>query len=85
MNLNNFIKKRPYLVWYAKYPEKLSKGAVVEAVLNNGDWQDVQELFKIVGIAETARIFHQQVRRGRQNYHPKIANYFTLYFNRYAS
>jgi len=85
MTLQSFIKKRPYLVWYVQHPEKLSIEAVVEAVLNNGDWNDVQKLFKITGIKKSAQIFRGQTRGGRQNYNPKIAHYFNLYFKRYAS
>ncbi len=84
MTLASFIKKKPYLAWYVSHPERLSASAVVEAILNNGDWTDVQRLFKILGLKETARIFRGQIRASRQNYHPKITNYFTLYFNRYA-
>jgi len=37
MNIYQFIKKRKYLVWYVKDPEKLNNEAIVEAVLNYGD------------------------------------------------
>lgn len=85
MTLENFIKKRSYLAWYVRHPDKLSTEAIVEAVLNNGDWNDAQKLFKIVGVQKTARIFRRQIRGGRKNYNPKIAHYFNLYFRHYAS
>ncbi len=84
MTLSDFIKKRPYLVWYVRHPEKLSAGAVIEAVLNNGDWKDVQKLLKIVGVQKTANVFRGQLRHARQNYNPKVAHYFDLYFKHYA-
>lgn len=85
MTLGNFIKKRRYLVWYVKDPEKLSQEAIVEAVLNYGDWEDVKKLFSILGIKKVAKIFFKQTRRKRINYDPKIMNYFNLYFKKYAS
>jgi len=39
-SINNFIKKRPYLVWYTKNYDNLSEEAVVEAVLNYGNFDD---------------------------------------------
>jgi len=84
MGLGAFIKKRSHLVWYVKNPEELSPEAVVEAVLNYGDFEDVKKLFSIVGIKETARIFRKQMRRTRVNYDPKVAHYFRLYFEKYA-
>lgn len=87
MQLEKFIKKRPYLIWYTKNYKKLSAESIVETVLNHGDWADVQALIKILGIKETAKIFWRKSKSskiGRQNYSPKIVNYFNLYFNKYA-
>jgi len=85
--LKNFIKSRKYLVWYIKEPEKLSPESITEHTLNYGDWDDVQELIKILGIKKMARIFRKKSKpskMGRQNYEPKVINYFNLYFNKYA-
>jgi len=82
--LLKFVKKRKYLWWSVKEYEKLSPEAIVEAVLNYGDWDDFQELVKILGLKKVAQIFKRQVTRPRSNYSPKIKNYFQLYFNRYA-
>lgn len=84
MDITYFAKKKPYLFWSVREPEKLSNEAIVEAVLNDGDWDDVQKLFSILGIKKVAAIFSHQVNRRRVNYHPKIANYFRLYFNKHA-
>ena len=84
MTLRNFIKKRRDLVWYVEDLEHLSKEAIVEAVLNYGDFDDVQKLFSILGIKQAARIFREQTRRKRVNYDPKITHYFNLYFQKYA-
>ena len=82
--LTNFIKKRPYLIWYSKNYEGFSAEVIVEAALNYGNWDDVQKLIKIIGIKKMARIFRKQTRRKRVNYYPEIVNYFQLYFKKYA-
>ena len=84
MTLGDFIKKRPYLVWYVKDPGKLNDESIVEHTLNYGDWKDVQELIKILGIKKTAEIFNKQIRQKRINYDKKILNYFKLYFVAHA-
>ena len=85
MTLQDFIAKRPYLVWYARDVRRLSPEAVVESVLNYGDFDDVKKLIAILGMHHTARIFRAQVRRQRNNYRPEISNYFRLYFQRHAA
>jgi hypothetical protein len=86
MTIADFIKKRSYLVWYVKDLEHLSKEAVVEAVLNYGDFEDVKEIISILGIKKVAYIFKKQtVNRRRINYDPKTVNYFKLYFKKHAT
>ena len=84
MKINEFIKKRPYLVWYTKNYDGLSKETIVEATLNYGDWDDFKELVKILGIRKMAEIFRKQTSGFRTNYRPEVSNYFRLYFNKYA-
>ena len=84
MTIQKFIKQRPYLVWYVKDPSKLNDESIVEHVLNYGNWDDVHQLFKIIGIKRVAAIFNKQISQKRINYDAKILNYFKLYFSRYA-
>jgi hypothetical protein len=87
MDIHEFIKKRPYLVWYVKDLNKLDEASIVEHVLNYGDWDDVQGMIKILGIKKTAKIFREKStpdKFGRQNYRPEIKHYFNLYFDKYA-
>ncbi len=84
MTPNDFIKQRPYLIWYTKNYEGLSRASIVEATLNYGDWEDVQKLIKIMGIKAVAQIFRENSDRARSNYDKKIAHFFRLYFNRHA-
>ena len=88
MTIHQFIKKRPHLVWYVKDLGKLDEASIVEHVLNYGDWDDVQEMIKILGLRKTAQIFREKSKPdkfNRQNYRPEIKHYFDLYFNKYAS
>lgn len=84
MTINDFIKKRPYLIWYTNDYKHLSKEVIVESVLNYGDFDDVKKMISILGMEKTATIFRRQIRRQRVNYDPKIINYFKLYFKKYA-
>ena len=84
MKVNDFIKKRPYLVWYTKNYDGLSPEAIVEATLNYGNWDDVQELIKILGMKQTADIFIKQSKKARCNYGVRTKHYFTLYFKKHA-
>ncbi|MDD5752966.1 MAG: hypothetical protein PHI45_02700 [Candidatus Pacebacteria bacterium] len=84
MTIQEFIKERKYLFWYIKDLESLSKESIVEHVLNYGNWKDFKELASIMGIDEVARIFRSQAQKERNNYRPKVKNYFNLYFNEHA-
>ena len=87
MTIQDFIKKRKYLIWWVKDYDKLNAEAIVEATLNYGDWSDVQTLIKILGIKKVAKIFREKSKpskMGRQNYRSDVIHYFNLYFNKYA-
>lgn len=79
-----FIKDRPHLIWYVKNYDKLSDESIVEHTLNYGNWDDVQELFKIMDIKKAADIFDTYANRKRSNYRPEVKNFFKLYFKKYA-
>lgn len=86
--LGNFIAARKGLVWYVKDPRALSEESVVQAVLNYGNWQDVQELIRIMGVERAAQAFYRDIgvsARRRGNYYPDVLHYFELYFKRHAS
>ena len=84
MTINEFIKKRPYLIWYTKNFDNLSQEAIVEAVLNYGDFDDVKKMISILGMSKTAAIFRKKSKQKRCNYRPEIKNYFQLYFKKNA-
>jgi len=80
--LAQFIKKRPWLIWWARDKKKIGEEVILEVTLNYGDWDDVEELFKIIGLSKAAKIFRKQISysSGRCNYRDNIRHYFTLYF-----
>jgi len=84
MTIGDFVRKRKYLFWSTKNYDGLSKEAVVEAILNYGNMDDVRELISFLGVQEVAKIFHEQTNRSRINYRPEVKNYFQLYFQKYA-
>lgn len=88
MTIQDFIKERPYLVWYMKKEnlENLNESSIVEHVLNYGDWNDVQKMINIMGTERVAEIFRNKSKPdkfGRQNYRPEIKHYFDLYFKKH--
>lgn len=84
MTIGDFVRKRKHLFWSTKNYDGLSKGAIVEAILNYGDMNDVRELVTLLGMQEVAKIFYRNTSRPRINYDPKIVNYFSLFFKKYA-
>lgn len=84
MNIGDFVRKRKHLFWSTRNYDGLSNAAVVEAVLNYGDMNDVRELIALLGMQEVAKVFRENTNRARVNYRPDVVNYFTLYFQKYA-
>ena len=87
--VKDYIEQRKDLFWYSPAPkhENVKSEQLVETILNYGSWQDVQELFSVFGIKNVAKIFFSSINkseRRKSNYFEPVANYFTLYFNRYA-
>ncbi len=82
--MESFIQSRKYLFWYVKDLSGLSSNAVVEGILNLGDWQDFQDLIKILGLKKISQIFLEDIKKDRNNYRPEIKHYFELYFKKYV-
>ena len=80
------IKDYSYLLWYVREDskEKINDEALVEMILNNGDWKGVQSLLKALGIRKVANIFYSQVSRKRHNYSKRTKHFFNLYFKEHV-
>jgi hypothetical protein len=88
--LKALIRKNAFLFWYSKDSEKenLPLSVVLEFFINYAKQEDIKALFEIVGIKNAAKVFFEQIGRSERaanNYFPEVRNYFTLYFNKYAS
>jgi hypothetical protein len=87
--LKAYIRQRGELFWYSPGDkgEAVSDELLVEHILNYGTMDDVQELFRVMGLQRVAEVFFKSVNlseRRKNNYSPVSLNYFTLLFNRYA-
>jgi len=88
--VKKFIDDHQYLFWYSPAPksETVSDELLVEMVLNYGDMNQLRSLFAVMGINGVAKIFFDSIsksERRKGNYFELTLNYFTLFFNRYAS
>lgn len=87
MTTGDYVRKRKHLFWSTKNYDGLSKAAIVEGVLNYGNWDDVKAMIKMMGMEEVASIFRRNSipsKMGRQNYRPEIVRYFNLFFNEHV-
>lgn len=90
MEIKKYIEERQHLFWYSPAPksETVSDELLVEMVLNYGNMEDIEKLFSVMGIKNTAKIFFNSVNKSERrkgNYHELTLNYFNLLFNRYAA
>jgi hypothetical protein len=88
--LKNFIRENGTLFWYTPEDkgEKVTDELLVETMLNYGTLEQIKELFNLMGLQTVAAIFFYAINlseRRRNNFHELTVNYFTLFFNRYAS
>lgn len=87
--LKALIRKNADLFWYIKDEDKenLDLSVVLEFFLNYASLEDVKTLFDIVGIQNAADEFRRQInlQKERSNYFPEYKDYFTRYFEKYAS
>ena len=61
--IHQFIGERNHLIWWTQDFDNLSDEAIVEAVLNYGHWDDMQELIEVMGVKNTAGIFKKQLQK----------------------
>jgi len=81
MTLQKFAAKKPLIFWSTRNYRNLSDEAIVEGVLEYGDFDDIKKVISILGRNKTAEIFNNKIKSDRHNFDPKIENYFKLYFN----
>lgn len=82
--LHKLFTKKPYLAWFVKDIDSLSKESMLEQVFNYGNWQDYLEAEKNLGIKEVRSIFENLKNKKRTNLRARTINYFNHYFGKYA-
>lgn len=82
--LQKIIGEKPYLAWDIKKEENLSEKSMLERILAYGDWDDIMEAEKILGIARMKALFEEIKSNRRVNLRPRTLNYFQNYFAKYA-
>ena len=84
--LKAYIRKRSALFWHSPEDkgETVSDELFVEHILNYGSMEDVQELFRVMGLQRVAEVFKGMTGRKALNFFPEIWNFFNLVFIRYA-
>jgi hypothetical protein len=82
--VQDIIKQKPYLAWFTSQYNQLSDQAVLEQVLNYGDWDDVKTFIRIRGMTKTAQLFKESISGPRDNYKPIFKHYFTKFFRYHA-
>jgi len=78
MQKNDFIAKHSSLFWYTPKDKlsEISDQLLVQTILNEGTWNDVLELFQVVGKESVATTFFAAKGRMKNNYYPEIYNLF---------
>ena len=84
--VKNYIRQRGALFWYSPRDkgETVGDELLVEHILNYGTMEDVQELFRVMGLRRVAEVFRGMTGRKKLNFFPEIWNYFNLLFSRHA-
>lgn len=83
VSIKNLLYSKPYFTWWVSDKNSLSLATVVFAILNYGDFSDVQLLFEKIGIVRARKIFEKQLK-SRNNYDKKVVHYFKLYFKKHV-
>jgi len=87
--IKEFIQQQSSLFWFIpeKRKDQISQEVLVETILNYGDINAVKQLLALLGIDEVAKTFYSitnKSTRKKGNLHELTANYFTLFFDKYA-
>ena len=74
------IKNKPYLIWFTKDYSDLSNKAVLESVLNYGEWVDVVDCLRAIGFDESKELFEVMSAQKRCNLDNRVNLYFKNFF-----
>jgi len=82
--IREFIKNKPYILWYSKNYDGLSRESILESILNYGNWNDYLFIENVLGIKKVNSVFSHLKSQKRINLRPQTINYFSNYFQKYA-
>jgi len=82
--LQAILQRKPYLAWYIRDKKTLSDQSALEHILSYGDWEEVMEAEKLLGISGMKALFDKIRSKRRVNLKPRTLNYFRNYFSKYA-
>ncbi|PIZ65725.1 hypothetical protein CO051_06200 [Candidatus Roizmanbacteria bacterium CG_4_9_14_0_2_um_filter_39_13] len=78
--LTKIIQEDPSLIWYVRKHSHISDMSILEHILNYGNWKQVQEAIKILGMKDTVQLYTSLANKRRSNLMPRVKHYFDLYF-----
>ena len=78
--LKKCIQKNPSLIWYVSNSSNVSELSTLEHILNYGNWKEVQEAIKMLGIKDIVKLYKLLANKHRSNLKPRVKHYFDLYF-----
>ena len=78
--LQQYVNQKPYLHWWVSNRKKLSLPSIVSAILNYGDFSDVEFLIKVLGKEKVKNIYKELLTK-RNDFRPSTINFFNLYFH----
>ena len=82
--LQEIIEKKPYLAWDIKDIKNISDLSSLEHILCYGDWGDVQEAERLIGIDKMKSLYEGLISKKRVNLRASTQNYFKNYFAKYS-
>lgn len=65
--LRTFIQNRKYIFWYVSDIEHLSKDAILEWIIQYGDWNDLKEIYNLLGKKDFVDTYKNIVHKKRVN------------------
>lgn len=80
-----WLKKRRSLWWSTNQLDKLSDEAILEGVMNWGEWQDFLDLKQNWGLTKIKQLFTTMVNQRRVNLRPPVQTLFYDYLTAHAS
>jgi hypothetical protein len=80
--LRLLAEKNSSIFWDIKSISHLSDAAIVERIINYGDYESFQEIFSVLDMNNFYAIFSQLTNKDRNNLRPEAENLARIYANK---